>query len=150
MKIRAWLCLYNLLRAKAECGCRAQGTGIGCCQQNSSWLQGHDELPLLSCVPHPVSCAFPSLPACLFRNTGAGPCILGTNAIKPNVCNYFSLACGLWNQRWWNTMWLMYFAMNKCIHIMWFSPKREQAHTKVESNNFLILWLPSNTSKISL
>lgn len=29
-------------------------------------------------------------------------------------------------------------------------PKREQTHNKIESNNFLILWFTSNTSKISL
>lgn len=46
-----------------------------------------------SCLD-PMSCAFCTA-ASLFRNIGAGPSILGINAIKPNVCTYFSLACGL-------------------------------------------------------
>lgn len=40
-----------------------------------------------------------------------GPSTLGIKAIKNNLYNYFSLAGGLWDQRWWNTV--MYFAMNK-------------------------------------
>lgn len=35
------------------------------------------------------------------------------HAIKNNLYNYFSLAECLWDQRQWNTMHLMYFAMNK-------------------------------------
>lgn len=77
--------------------------------------------------------AFPSLLTCLFRNTGVGPSILGINAIKPNVCNYFSLAYGLWDQRWRNTMYLMYFAMNKCIYIMWFSLRENRLTTKLKA-----------------
>lgn len=136
MKIRAWLCLYNLLRAQVECRCRAQETRMGCCQQNCSWLQGHDG-SLFSPMSHhcldPMNCAFPSVSACLFRNTGAGPGTLGINATKANVCNYFSLACGLWDQRWWNTMCLMYFVMNKCMHIMWFSLRENRLTTKLKA-----------------